>query len=314
MTMQQSYIVDSANASWKRSSSEGITFACQVLLSGEDGGPEALRFRFDDCASVYAHMHLTSQFQLLLNGAMDFPRGVKHLEALSIHYTDHNMPYGPFAVSQSHDMLVLHPRAGGIISMANLDARRQINLRGRLFAALAADTQWQPLPGVDDTTYKLLMPHDFGPAAVLVDAPAHAALAMPAPQFGRYEVVLEGSVIMEGRELGPPGFRYTRGEAAALPLLAGANGARVAFLTFDRDALEGGIIGEGLAAEAAERSTMMPLRIPSEGSMPTPRMRMDAALASSTRPTRVHTLVVPTSMPTTISSILLFAIHYFFFG
>ena len=98
--MQNCYIVDSANAPWKRSSTEGVEFACQVLLSGEDGGPEALRFRFDDCPSVYAHMHLTSQFQLLLNGAMDFPRGVKHLEALALHYTDHNMPYGPFAVSR----------------------------------------------------------------------------------------------------------------------------------------------------------------------------------------------------------------------
>ena len=121
----QQYIVDSANAPWKRSATEGITFACQVLLSGDDGGPEALRFRFDDCPSVYAHMHLTSQFQLLLGGSMDFPRGVKHLEALAIHYTDHNMPYGPFAVSRAHEMLVLHPRAGGIISMANHDARRQ---------------------------------------------------------------------------------------------------------------------------------------------------------------------------------------------
>ena len=80
--MQQCYVVDSANAPWKRNSTEGVTCACQVLLSGEDGGPEALRFRFDDCPSVYAHMHLTTQFQLLLSGCMDFPRGVKHLEAL----------------------------------------------------------------------------------------------------------------------------------------------------------------------------------------------------------------------------------------
>ena len=250
--MQQSYIVDSANAPWKRSSSEGISFACQVLLSGEDGGPEALRFRFDDCPSVYAHMHLTAQFQLLLTGAMDFPRGVKHLEGLAIHYTDHNMPYGPFAVSNSHDMLVLHPRAGGIIPMANLDARRKINLQGRLFAALAADSEWHPLPGVEDTTYKYLMPPDFGPAAVVVKAPAHAALAMPAPQFGRYEVVLDGSVIVEGREISAPGFRYSHGETAFEPLMTGGNGASVAFLTFDKDAQEGGIIGGELGAEAAE--------------------------------------------------------------
>src|SRR5687768_14551706 len=197
MRMQHCYIVDAEKAPWKCSATEGITFSCQVLLSGEDGGPEALRFRFDDCPSVYAHMHLTAQFQLLLSGAMDFPRGVKHLEALAIHYTDHNMPYGPFAVSRGHDMLVLHPRAGGIISMANLDARRKINLRGRLFAALAEQSEWQPLPGADHSQFKFLMPPDFGPAAVVVRTPAHAALAMPAPEFGRYEVVLEGSVIME---------------------------------------------------------------------------------------------------------------------
>ena len=250
--MSQLYVVDSANAPWKQGVTEGVTFACQVLLPGDDGGPEALRFRFDDCPSVYAHMHLTAQFQLLLNGAMDFPRGVKHLDAPAIHYTDHNMPYGPFAVSGGHDMLVLHPKAGGIISMANLDARRQINLRGRLFAASASGSEWQPVPGAEHTQFKHLMPPGIGPAAVVVRAPPHAALAMPAPEFGRYEVVLEGSVIIEGHEIGPPGFRYTRGDSAADPLVTGESGASVVFLTFDRDVLEGGITGEGLSVEAAE--------------------------------------------------------------
>ena len=250
--MKQYYVVDSANEPWKRSSSEGVSFDCQVLLSGEDGGPEALRFRFDDCPSVYAHMHLTAQFQLLLNGTMDFPRGVKHLEAPAIHYTDHNMPYGPFAVSGGHEMLVLHPRAGGIVSMANLDARRKINLRGRLFAALAQDTEWQPMPGVDGGAYKLLMPPDYGPAAVLVKAPAHAALTMSAAEFGRYEVVLEGSALIDGRKIAAPGFRYYRGDSPVEPIVTGERGATVAFLTFDRNALEGGLTGEGLAIEAAE--------------------------------------------------------------
>lgn len=250
--MQSTYIVDSARAPWKRGSSEGIGYECQVLLNGEDGGPEALRFRFDDCPSVYGHMHLTAQFQLLLNGAMDFPRGVKHLEGPAIHYTDHNVPYGPFATSGGHDMLVLHPKAGGIIPMSNADARRRINLQGRIFAAPAADFAREPLPDVPDGSYQLLMPPDFGPAAVIVHAPAHAQLAMPAPEFGRYEVVLEGSVIMAGQAIAAPGFRYTRGNTPAEPLVTGERGATVAFLTFDRDALDGGITGEGLAAEAAQ--------------------------------------------------------------
>ena len=249
--MQHCYVVDTAQVPWKRGATEGITFECQVLLSGEDGGPEALRFRFDDCPSVYAHMHLTSQFQLLISGVMDFPRGVKHLEALAIHYTDHNMPYGPFAVSGGHDMLVLHPRAGGIISMANVEARRKINLRGRLFAGLAAQSDWQPLPGAEHSAFRHMIPPGFGPAAVVVRAPAGAALTMPPADFGRYEVVLDGSVIMQGREIEPPGFRYVRDEHAVEPLVTGGDGASAAFLTFDEDALQGGITGGALAVEAA---------------------------------------------------------------
>jgi hypothetical protein len=250
--MPRCYVVDPASVPWKRSATEGITFACQVLLAGEDGGPEALRFRFDACPSVYAHMHLTAQFQLLLGGAMDFPRGVKHLEAPAIHYTDHNVPYGPFAVSVDHDMLVLHPKAGGIISMANLEARRHINLRGRLLAQPASDVPWQPLPQADGASFKPLMPPGFGPAAILVRAPAHAALGMPPAPHGRYEVVLEGSVMMQGREIEAPGLRYVCGEDAAEALVTAAHGATVAFLTFDRSALEGGITSDQLAREAAE--------------------------------------------------------------
>src|SRR6476620_10144273 len=250
--MQNCYVVDSANAPWKRSATEGVAFECQVLLDGEDGGPEAMRFRFDDCPSVYAHMHLTSQFQLLLTGAMDFPRGTKHLEGLAIHYTDHKMPYGPFAVSRGHDMLVLHPKAGGIISMTNLDARRQINLRGRIFASLSSQAEWRPLPDLEQAQFKFLMPPDYGPAAVLLKAPAHAALSMPPAEFGRYEVVVDGSAIMDGQEIAAPGFRYVRGAHPAEPLVTGDNGASVAFLSFDRDALEGGITGEALTLEAAD--------------------------------------------------------------
>jgi len=249
--MSANYIVDAAAVPWKRSATEGIEFSCQVLLSGEDGGPEALRFRFDDCPSVYAHMHLTAQFQLLIHGAMDFPRGVKHLEALSLHYTDHNVPYGPFAVSGGHDMLVLHPKCGGIMSMANRDARRRINLEGRLCATPGSESPWRRMDdGVGEC--KFLLPQEFGPDAFLLRVPRGAAMLLPSAPFGRYEVVVEGSAHVEGRQLGPAGLRYLKGDAVAEPLLAGENGATVAFLTFDRVALEGGITGDALSVEAAE--------------------------------------------------------------
>lgn len=249
--MSASYVVDAAAVPWRRGATEGIAFSCQVLLSGEDGGPEALRFRFDDHPSVYAHMHLTAQFQLLIGGAMDFPRGVKHLEALSLHYTDRNVPYGPFAVSGGHDMLVLHPRCGGIVSMANRDARRKINLEGRLCATPGADSPWRPMEGGVGEC-KFLLPQDFGPDAFVLRVPRGAALVLPPAPFGRYEVVLEGSARVGEQTLGPAGLRYLRDEAVAEPLVAGDNGATVAFLTFDRAALEGGITDDALSVEAAE--------------------------------------------------------------
>jgi len=92
------YVIDPAEIEWKSARTGNVTFRCQVLLSGADGGPEAFRFRFDPCPSIYAHMHLTYQSQLLLGGSMDFPTETMKLPPVAIHYTDHNLPYGPFAV------------------------------------------------------------------------------------------------------------------------------------------------------------------------------------------------------------------------
>src|ERR1700686_389403 len=165
--MLSEYIVEPAAIPWRQGQVAGITFRCQILLSGADGGPEALRFRFDPCPSVFAHMHLTSQFQLLLHGRMDFPKSTMRLRSLAVHYTDHNFPYGPFAVASDHDMLVLHPRQGGLITMADRDARRQINLKGRHFYGGAADTQWTFLPEFGGARAKLLIAPPSGPYAVM---------------------------------------------------------------------------------------------------------------------------------------------------
>lgn len=250
--MLREYVVDPARVPWKRSETEGITFRCQVFLSGEDGGPEALRLQFDPSLSVYAHMHLTSQFQLLLGGTMDMPRGSLTMRPVSVHYSDHNVPYGPFAVSAGHDMLVLHPKQGGLVSMASPEARRQIHLGGRLLTGQADEREWQPLPGREDCRYKLLIPRTRGPEAVILEIPPDTRLPLEAPVHGRYEVVLQGSVLVEGDPIGPPGFRYVHGDEPGASLITGPEGATLIFLTFDEDALEGGLTGEGLAVAAAE--------------------------------------------------------------
>ena len=251
------YIIDPRELPWKSGQTEGITFQCQVFLSGADGGPEAIRFRFDPCRRVYAHMHLTSQFQLLLAGTMDFPKATMKLRPLAVHYADHNLPYGPFATGEGHEMLVLHPRQGGLVSMADREARKQINLAGRQLVAMDQDHEWFDALGHAGVRCKFLLPPGGGPQAMIIECPPGSMLPVPVPNFGRYEVVLDGSVIVEHRSLGPAGLRYVIGDERPAPLEIGPGGARLIFLSFDADALAGGLGDDRLsraAAEAIERA------------------------------------------------------------
>ncbi|MGO9264763.1 MAG: hypothetical protein ACLQBA_07740 [Candidatus Binataceae bacterium] len=245
------YIVEPAAIPWRQGRIAGITFKCQILSRGAEGGPEALRFRFDPCPSVFAHMHLTSQFQLLLHGRMDFPKSAMKLRGIAVHYTDHNLPYGPFAVADDHDMLVLHPKQGGLISMADHDARRQINLRGRQLHGAASDTEWIHLPGFENVRSKPLISPASGPYAVMIECPPRAVVTLPNAPYGRYEVVLAGSAWVSGRELLAPGLRYVPGHKRVVSLEAGPDGATLMLLAFDQDAREGGLTGEGLSVAAA---------------------------------------------------------------
>ncbi|HEX4211594.1 MAG TPA: hypothetical protein VHY56_14440 [Candidatus Binataceae bacterium] len=249
------YIVEPDAIPWREGQVAGITFKCQVLLSGTEGGPEALRFRFDPHPSVFAHMHLTSQFQLLLQGRMDFPKSTMKLRSLAVHYTDHNYPYGPFAVAEGHEMLVLHPKQGGLISMADRDARRQINLMGRHLYGAAAAIEWTRMSEFGGLRCKPLIPPASGPYAVMLECPPHTLLDLPAALDGRYEVVLTGSASIADRWLLPPGFRYIsqsiNDRGISTPLKAGPDGATLMLLAFDRDAREGGLTGEGLSIAAA---------------------------------------------------------------
>jgi hypothetical protein len=242
---------------WKSGQTEGITFRCQVYLSGADGGPEAIRFRFDPCRRVYAHMHLTSQFQLLLGGTMDFPKSTMKLRPVAIHYADHNLPYGPFATGDGHEMLVLHPKQGGLVTMADREARKQINLAGRQLVAMEKDSEWLQVLGHEGVRCKFLIPPDAGPQAIILECPPGWMTPVGVPTYGRYEVVLDGSIIIEGRSLVAAGLRYVIGDEQPAPIEIGPDGARLMLMSFDADALLGGLGEDQLsraAAEAIERA------------------------------------------------------------
>ena len=146
--------------------------------------------------------------------------------------------------------IVALDQKGDPTGFQNLQGR--IHLGGREYSGMAKDADWFDMPGVESPRYKILIPQELGPEVVLIEFPRGAPVALTSPAYGRYEVVVEGSVALDGRVLTPPGLRYIAPRESAGPLVAGPEGATVVFLSFDADALEGGLTGEGLAVAAAE--------------------------------------------------------------
>jgi hypothetical protein len=203
----------------------------QMYLKGADGGPEAIRARISEGYEVEPHFHLAAQFQLLLEGSMQFP--TFRLDAPAVHYTEHNVPYGPFVVSRDHDMLVLHTKPGGVVMMRDKERRRQANTRGRELTCCAHEVEWG-LPGHAGATEKSLDSECWSICRLLN---AHREWCLwPAPEYGRYEVVLSGSASAAEQQLTPKSLRFVAPGEEAQPLQCGPEGATLIVLTYDQDA------------------------------------------------------------------------------
>ncbi len=154
-------------------------------------------------------------------------------------------------------MLVLHPRQGGLVSMADRAARRQINLVGRQLVGMDRESEWFEVLGMAGMRCKFLIPPGSGPQAVILDAPPNCTIAVPAANFGRYEVVVNGGASFDGKSVAVPGLRYVVGDEQPTPIRSGEKGATLILLSFDADAVQGGIGDDELsraAAEAIERA------------------------------------------------------------
>src|SRR5271170_6634805 len=120
----------------------GTGSATKICMDGS-GGPEAMLNRLKSDREIDPHFHRTAQFQLLINGTMRFPD--YQIDGVSIHYTDHCVPYGPFVPQNDQEMLVAHARQGGVAFMKDKEMRKDINRRGRELHGSEHYVQWQPI-------------------------------------------------------------------------------------------------------------------------------------------------------------------------
>lgn len=233
--MTQEIVANLAKIPWKTiEGKHGVMYMTQMGLDGSEG-PELVRLRAVGHDSD-PHYHTGAQFQIFLDGYAQFPDF--RLEAVGVHYTDHNVPYGPF--SGDHDMIVVHAKPAGRRAMKDVIRsevlRREINRSGRQFHCSANEIEWEPAPGHEQARRKVLIPESAGVSAQIVACPPGTTLPeVPAP-YGRYEFVIAGTAILEGNRLGPECVRFVCGAERPAPLIAGPEGATFLVLTFDEDA------------------------------------------------------------------------------
>ena len=242
--MSQEIVVDLLKVPWKTYSGK---YEIQVGLDGSQG-PELVRARFPG-REVQPHYHRAAQFQLLLDGNLQFPEF--RMEGIAVHYTDHNVPYGPFTTSGRHDMVVVHAKPAGVQyvkdAIRDPELRKEINRVGREIHGSAGAVEWQPVPGHEGVRRKTLLSVVGGPVAEVVECAPGAELPVSTAPFGRYEFIIKGSARLNGNQLGPETVRFVQSAERVAPLCCGADGATFVVLMFDRDAAEsygGSVLGD----------------------------------------------------------------------
>jgi len=186
-----------------------------------------------------------AQFQLVVKGKATYPNF--SVEGIGVHYTDHNTPYGPFETTEDYEMFVLHAKPAGQLFMDTLENRAKANPDGRELAKSAAEVDWEDF-GIQRLRKKVLFDEPSGLKAEIIQVPAGEHVPFGPAPFGRYEIVAEGTAIVAGTTLTPYNLRYTVGEDAAAPIVAGPNGLALVMLLYDEDASKsyGGSITERL--------------------------------------------------------------------
>jgi hypothetical protein len=224
-------LVDLTQIAWKQAQEGGRGYQFRICLDGREDGPEAMQVRLPGL-DVPPHFHHAAQFQLLLKGSMEFSD--RRMEALTVHYTDHDVPYGPFKPDSEHSMLILHAKPAGYAPMSDKEARKMINARGRELEGCAREAKSEPLPG--GGTCKTLLANDEGVCVQVIECPPGVAFSGPPPLYGRYELILNGSATAGDKRLGAETLRFVQGNEREAPLVCGPDGATFIVLTFDRDA------------------------------------------------------------------------------
>ena len=232
--MLTQYIGNEDTSPWRDFHSDaGNTVIVQSLLPPTNGVPDAAHSRQPN-GNVFPHYHLAAQFQLVSKGSAKYPDFT--LNSIGVHYTDHCTPYGPFTTSEDYVHYVVHTKPGPVVKIETRAARDKINRRGREIAVSGEDIEWTRMPDHEGFRRKVLFREPSGVGVEIVEFPPNAELKLKGSDWGRYEVVVEGTAFCGDEEIRTEGLRYTEGDETPTPLKSGPDGATIVILEYDQDA------------------------------------------------------------------------------
>ena len=168
-------------------------------VDGYARGPQCFHSTFEPNSVIRPHFHRVDQFQVFVSGSATM--GKHRLDPVTVHYADAFTPYGPinngpagmsFFNCRSRADVGAHWMPG---SKDEMDVKA-----GRAITACAKLGLADALEGV--RLELLIDPEDDGLAVVELVAPAGARLPSEIVEgSGRFQLVLEGSMQLRGREL-----------------------------------------------------------------------------------------------------------------
>ncbi len=207
------------------------------FADGKGGGPDGITLQLPEGFSSEAHFHTECQFQVALEGTVEFPR--HPIEGIGVHYTDANTAYGPFICKSLVYMATLRPRkASKALHMAHTENRKFRNPYGREIVGEAKMAAWEDVNDVPGARRKVIFGAQGGPAARLLECVPGARIQLPDAPYGEWQIVVKGSAVSGNEDFKPYAMRYVVGHPSSF--IAGPEGVTWLLLTFDEAALKSG--------------------------------------------------------------------------
>jgi hypothetical protein len=191
------------------------------------------------------HFHSAPQFQVLLEGSVQFP--THNMTAPAVHYADAFSPYGPFTCGEGFKIMIIRPWLAKKFNMfdrskrglRNPYGRNMYGQQNRNLYGQADSAGWVSVDG-HQSQYLIGAPpaeHIEGPIAELVRLEPGTSIANDAAltEYALFVIVFDGEIRVKDETLTPYSSYFARGIHGE-PMVAGAGGATILRCAFDENA------------------------------------------------------------------------------